>query len=68
MKENIKKVDQFNSCISNKKIDKKIKTVNIKKNNECLNSKNENNNLKLDLYSTFNDKTLLLSKKEYGKK
>lgn len=67
LKENIKKVDQFNNGISNKKIEKKIKTVNININNECLNSKSENNNIKLDSYSTFNDKSLLLQKKNMVK-
>ena len=67
LKENIKNVDQFNNGISNKKIEKKIKTVNININNECLNSKSENNNIKLDSYSTFNDKSLLLQKKNMVK-
>ena len=67
LKENIKKVDQFNNVISNKKIEKKIKTVNININNECLNSKSENNNITLDSYSTFNDKSLLLQKKNMVK-
>ena len=36
-------------------------------NNECLNNKSENNNIKLDSYSTFNDTSLLLPKKNIVK-
>jgi len=62
-KNNFIETDEFNSSISKVKVEKRIKSINIKPNNENVRTQN-NNNSKLN----FNNKSLVVPKKFYEKK
>ena len=62
--DNFKKIEEFNSSISNRKIERKIKSIKINSNNEDIRIKNniKNNNIKYNFNTTNIDKSSLLPK------
>ena len=63
LNDNINETDEFNSSISNRKIEKKIKSINIKPNKDSLGI----NTSKYNFNNKINDKSLLLLKKNSDK-
>ena len=61
-KDHIKETDEFDSDLSKRKAEKKIKSINVNPNNEELRIKN-NNKLKYNFNTTIIDKSLLFQKK-----
>ena len=59
--------DEFNSSISKKKIEKRIKSINIKSNNETLKIQKINNNSKSNFNPINNNKSLVVHKKNCEK-
>ena len=61
--DNINETDEFNSSVSNRKIEKKIKSINIKPNKDSIGI----NTSKYNFNNNINDKSLLLLKKNEDK-
>ena len=65
-KDHFVETDEFNSSLSKRKVEKRIKSINIKPNNESLRIQN-NNNSKSNFNSINNNKPLVVQKKIYEK-
>ena len=63
-KDNFIGTDEFNSSLSKKKVEKRVKSINVKPNNENLRLKN-NNTSKLNFNTINNNKSLIVQKKYY---
>ena len=66
LKDNFIETDEFNNSLSKGKAEKKIKSINIKPNNENLRFKT-NNTSKLNFNTINNNKSLIVQKKYYSK-
>ena len=65
-KDHLVETDEFNSSLSKRKVEKRIKSINIKPNNESLRIQN-NNNSKSNFNTINNNKPLVVQKKIYEK-
>ena len=66
-KDHMIETDEFNNSISKRKDEKRIKSINIKPNNETLRIQKINNNSKTNFNTINNNKSLVVQKKFFDK-